>query len=43
VITTTDLAHVPGAEAPGVVRLKIAPGGAILQDAGASVSATAAA
>ena len=41
VITTTDLAHVPGAEAPGVVRLKIAPGGAILQDAGASATAAA--
>ena len=26
VITTTDLAHVPGAEAAGVVRLRVAPG-----------------
>src|SRR3954471_14215940 len=26
VITTTDLAHVPGAGAPGVVRLEVAPG-----------------
>jgi DNA replication and repair protein RecF len=41
VITTTDLAHVPGADAPGVVRLRIAPGGAILQDAGASATAAA--
>jgi DNA replication and repair protein RecF len=42
VITTTDLAHVPGADAPGVVRLKIGPGGAILQDAGAAASSEAA-
>jgi DNA replication and repair protein RecF len=41
VITTTDLAHVPGADGPGVVRLKVAAGGAILQDAGASESAAA--
>ncbi|QEC46798.1 DNA replication and repair protein RecF [Baekduia soli] len=33
VITTTDLAHVPGADAPGVVRLSVAPG-SVLQDAG---------
>jgi DNA replication and repair protein RecF len=26
VVTTTDLAHVPGAEAPGVVRLRVEPG-----------------
>jgi hypothetical protein len=26
VITTTDLAHVPGAAGPGVVRLRVAPG-----------------
>jgi DNA replication and repair protein RecF len=32
VITTTDLAHVPGAESPGVVRLAVADG-AVLQDA----------
>jgi DNA replication and repair protein RecF len=42
VITTTDLAHVPGADGPGVVRLKVAPGGAILQDAGAAASSEAA-
>src|SRR4051794_16591917 len=39
VITTTDLAHVPGADGAGVVRLKVSPGGAILQDAGASAEA----
>jgi DNA replication and repair protein RecF len=32
VITTTDLAHVPGGGAPAVVRLSVA-GGAVLQDA----------
>ena len=32
VITTTDLAHVPGADAAGVTRLAVA-GGAVLQDA----------
>ena len=32
VITTTDLAHVPGADAPGAVRLAVADG-AVLQDA----------
>ncbi|MDX6690666.1 MAG: replication and repair protein RecF [Solirubrobacteraceae bacterium] len=32
VITTTDLAHVPGADAPAVVRLAVADG-AVLQDA----------
>ncbi len=32
IITTTDLAHVPGADAPGVVRLAVADG-AVLQDA----------
>jgi DNA replication and repair protein RecF len=34
VVTTTDLAHVPGADEPGVVRLAVVPG-AVLQDAGA--------
>ncbi|HSD79377.1 MAG TPA: hypothetical protein VLB47_01910, partial [Solirubrobacteraceae bacterium] len=38
VVTTTDLAHVPGAGAPGVVRLR-AEGGAILQDAAAREAA----
>jgi DNA replication and repair protein RecF len=38
VITTTDLAHVPGADAPGVVRLRVA-GGAVLQEAGAASEA----
>ena len=32
IITTTDLAHVPGGERPGVVRLAVADG-AVLQDA----------
>ena len=32
IITTTDLAHVPGADAPGVVRLAVADG-VVLQDA----------
>ena len=27
VVTTTDLAHVPGADAPGVVRLHVAAAG----------------
>jgi DNA replication and repair protein RecF len=35
VVTTTDLAHVPGAAAPSVVRLKVAPG-TVLQDAAAA-------
>ena len=35
VITTTDLAHVPGAEAPAVTRLAVA-GGAVLRDATAA-------
>jgi DNA replication and repair protein RecF len=34
VVTTTDLGHVPGADAAGVVRLAVVPG-AVLQDAGA--------
>jgi DNA replication and repair protein RecF len=38
-ITTTDLAHVPGADAPGVVRLTVAPGGVVLQEAGAASEA----
>jgi DNA replication and repair protein RecF len=32
IITTTDLAHVPGAERPGVIRLAVADG-AVLEDA----------
>jgi DNA replication and repair protein RecF len=32
VITTTDLAHVPGADAAGVARLSVAPG-TVLQEA----------
>jgi DNA replication and repair protein RecF len=32
VITTTDLAHVPGADEPGVTRLAVASG-TVLQDA----------
>jgi DNA replication and repair protein RecF len=32
VVTTTDLAHVPGADAPGVVRLAVGAAGAVLQD-----------
>jgi DNA replication and repair protein RecF len=32
VITTTELAHVPGAEAAATMRLAVAPG-AVLQDA----------
>jgi DNA replication and repair protein RecF len=43
VITTTDLAHVPGADRPGVVRLKVRAGGVILQDAGTPSSESAAA
>ncbi|HEV2057993.1 MAG TPA: hypothetical protein VGR11_01470, partial [Solirubrobacteraceae bacterium] len=35
VITTTDLAHVPAAEAPNVTRLAVA-GGAVLRDAAAA-------
>ena len=34
-ITTTDLAHVPGADAPGVTRLRVAEG-AVLQEARAA-------
>jgi DNA replication and repair protein RecF len=41
IVTTTDLAHVPGADGPAVVRLKVSPGGAVLQDA--TLSGTAAA
>ena len=37
VVTTTDLGHVPGADAPGVVRLAVVPG-AVLQDAGTTGS-----
>lgn len=39
VITTTDLAHVPGADRSAVVRLKVSAGGAILQDAAAATEA----
>jgi DNA replication and repair protein RecF len=38
VVTTTDLGHVPGAGAAGVVRLKVSPG-TVLQDASASEAA----
>jgi DNA replication and repair protein RecF len=38
VITTTDLAHVPGAGAPGVVRLRVAPG-AVAMDATPALAA----
>jgi DNA replication and repair protein RecF len=38
VVTTTDLGHVPGADAAGVVRLAVVPG-AVLQDAGAGSGA----
>jgi DNA replication and repair protein RecF len=38
VVTTTDLAHVPGGAAAGVVRLKVSPG-AVLQDAAAEAAA----
>ena len=31
-VTTTDLAHVPGAEDPGVTRIAVTPG-AVLQEA----------
>jgi len=31
-ITTTDLAHVPGADEPGVARIEIRPGGEIVAD-----------
>jgi DNA replication and repair protein RecF len=37
-ITTTDLAHVPGGTAAGVVRLKVSPG-TVLQDASSSEAA----
>ncbi|HEV7752183.1 MAG TPA: DNA replication and repair protein RecF [Baekduia sp.] len=38
VVTTTDLGHVPGADAAGVVRLAVVPG-AVLHDAGAGSGA----
>jgi DNA replication and repair protein RecF len=38
VITTTDLAHVPGAHAAGVVRLRVAPG-TVLQDVAGEAAA----
>ena len=38
VVTTTDLGHVPGAQAPAVVRLKVSPG-TVLQDAAAAEAA----
>jgi len=38
VVTTTDLGHVPGAGAAGVVRLKVSPG-TVLQDAAAAEAA----
>jgi DNA replication and repair protein RecF len=38
VVTTTDLGHVPGAQAPTVVRLQVSPG-TILQDASAAEAA----
>jgi hypothetical protein len=38
VITTTDVAHVPGAGAPGVVRLRVAPG-AVAMDAPPALAA----
>ncbi len=38
VVTTTDLGHVPGAQAPSVVRLKVSPG-TVLQDAAAAEAA----
>jgi DNA replication and repair protein RecF len=38
VVTTTDLGHVPGAQAPTVVRLKVSPG-TVLQDAAAAEAA----
>jgi DNA replication and repair protein RecF len=41
VITTTDLTHVPGADAPGVVRLAVSAGGAVLQEAAAAASEAA--
>ncbi len=31
-VTTTDLAHVPGAEDPGVVKLAVAPGGVVSEE-----------
>jgi DNA replication and repair protein RecF len=37
VVTTTDLAHVPGGTAAGVVRLKVSPG-TVLQDASAEAA-----
>jgi DNA replication and repair protein RecF len=42
VVTTTDLGHVPGADAAGVVRLAVVPG-AVLQEAGGGVSSSEAA
>jgi len=38
VVTTTDLGHVPGAQAATVVRLKVSPG-TVLQDAAAAEAA----
>ncbi|WCB91333.1 DNA replication and repair protein RecF [Baekduia alba] len=43
VVTTTDLAHVPGGGAPDVARLKVSPGGAVLQEASPESSSEAAA
>jgi DNA replication and repair protein RecF len=42
VVTTTDLGHVPGADAPSVVRLTVAPG-TVLQDANGGAGGGAAA
>ena len=36
VITTTDLAHVPGAEGAQVTRLAVSGGGVVLRDASAA-------
>jgi DNA replication and repair protein RecF len=41
VVTTTDLAHVPGGTAPAVARLKVSPG-TVLQEAGAPSAEAAA-
>ena len=43
VVTTTDLAHVPGGAAADVVRLKVSPGGAVLQEAEGGAAASEAA
>jgi DNA replication and repair protein RecF len=40
VVTTTDLGHVPGAEAVGVVRLSVAPGVVVQDGAGAASAAS---